>query len=302
VADSQNPSFSAESQPSHFSVLFESTTKSAFAGLRVLFLLAALVCMIVQLLTMLKIPEPTSFVWTDYLFVMVAVILFVMFLIIGRKGGRIRLFPNHVEGKRSMGVPFSFTIEEIVDIQLQPKRLAIRGKEGILLMETPKEATIGGAIWLRKQYQDWEVAIWQAVKFQQPDSFDRATRFFLGTDNAANFGDRGFLVPTSDALWFFPESAMFPVKGQSGEPTRPYMRSTEAAATMIQIEPSPETLPLAEFCAALVRAAIEPKVLEAHWEELAEIHGGCRCFPSDPEGQFLGECMGYQVVVVPNEQ
>jgi hypothetical protein len=281
----------------------ETTTKSAFAGLRVLFLVAALVCMIVQLLTMLKTPEPTAWIWTDYLLAMIAVILFVMFLMIGRKGGQIRLFADHVEGKRSMGVPFSFSFDAISDIQLQSKRLAIRGKDGaILLMESPKETKIGGAIWLRKHYQHWGPEVWQKVEFQQADSFDRATRFFLGTDNSANFGDRGFLVAATESLWFFPESPMFPVKGQSGEPTRPYMRSTEAAATMIQIEPSPETIPLAALCDVLVRTGLAPAVVAAQLEELAEIHGGCRCFPSDPEGQFFGECMGYQVVVVPNEQ
>lgn len=300
MAETPISPLNTDSQPHSGKILLQSATRSGFAGLRILFLIGALISMIVQLLTMLKVPQPTSFVWTDYILVMAAVLLFLLFLLVGRKGGEIRLYADHVEGKRSMGVPFSFPIADISDMQLQAKRLAIKGKSGeILLMETPREPQIGGAIWMRKHYSHWEPQVWEKVDFRQEDVFVRATRFFLGTDNAANFGDKGFLVPASETLWFFPESSMFPVKGQSGEPTRPYMRSTEAAATMVQIEPNPETLPLTALCTALVRSGIDPKAIAARMEELAEIHGGSLCFPSDPAGQFLGECLGYNVIVVP---
>ncbi|HEX2898910.1 MAG TPA: hypothetical protein VHS96_04245 [Bacteroidia bacterium] len=300
MADTPISPLKDNSQAISGELLLKSPTKSAFAGLRALFLIAALVSMLVQLLTSLGSPRPEAFVWTDYILAMVSVLLFGMFLLIGRRGGEIQLYTDRLEGRRSMGVPFSFPVSAITDISLSPKRLAIKGSNNeILLMEAPLETKLGGWVWMLKHYGHWDGQVWKKVEAKQADGFERATRLFLGSDGAAAFGDNGFLLQTADASWFFPESTMFPVKGQLGEPTRPYMRASETGATLFQIEPNPEFLPIAALCMALEKANLDAGSLQACLEELAENHGGNSLKASGPDGQLEGECMGYSVVVIP---
>jgi hypothetical protein len=245
-------------------------------------------------------------------------------ILLAKGRGEIQVFPDHIEGRRSFGAPFNIPMDQITEVLLSHSRIALKGKENeILLVESPKDARIGGLIWLCKAYGDWNPKIWEylAQALQEegkannkedaqknPEANDHhtflpATRHFLAEDGTPAFGDHGFLIPeiaiytdhaaaTLRQPFYFPQTAMFPILGHDGSPRRLHHRAGASGATLLQIDPSPDSIPVAAFAEAMIRA----KAGDERWEELAENHGGNRCIPVQ-DGVWEGECLGYPVKV-----
>jgi hypothetical protein len=280
--------------------LLTSPTRKPFGLLRTLMLLAALGAIALQLVWLFNGKASYATMGLTYYLPAVAAILsFVLFLLLGRGGGEIKVFADRVEGTRSLGVLFNIPMNQISEVQLANGRVALKGKDNeLLLVESPSDGRVGGLIWLVKEYGDWDAQIWEQLRVDGQDGFARVTRHFLGEDGEAVFGDHGFMAGSAGQSWYFPETAMFPIVGHDGQPQRIFHRAGATGATLFQIDPSPDQVPLAAFIAALLQVKQANAPWEVQMEVLAENHGGNRCSPG-AEGEWEGECLGYRVKLSP---
>lgn len=275
-------------------------TKGAFQGLRFITLFTALGFMAAQLAyTVRHLIDPNN-VPHIYWAGIVAPALLLLFFLLPRKGGEIRIYAHRITGRRSLGGAFDFPLAEVGSVELNGKKLALKSLENdLLLVETLRNPEAGGLIWLCKQYGDatlgWDPTIWEAFSKAEGNGFPTATRLFVDENGLDAFGDNGFLVTAAGQTWYFPASTMFPAKVGSSIPARAHDPQT-AAPAIIQIDPNPELIPLARFCKALTSVKLPDAIVHERLEELAENHGGNAVTPQD--GDVLGgECLGYAVRV-----
>jgi hypothetical protein len=291
-------------------LLLTTPTRRAFGFLRTLMLLAAVAAMALQMVWLFNGKEwYASMGWMYYLPVGTSIVALLFFFLLGQGGGEINVFADRVEGRRSLGVPFNIPMDQISEVQLASGRVALKGKDNeLLLVETPLDARAGGLIWLCKAYGGWDERIWEEFSMDAQNDFQRATRHFLGEDGTPVFGDHGFLVqadegavvlsPTAVQTLYFPETPMFPVIGHDGSPKRIHHRAGTSGATLFQIEPSPDAVPLAALIAALNRVKLYMADWTEYMETLLENHGGNPCSPSEDQ-TLQGECLGYPVKIDP---
>ncbi len=270
-----------------------------FSLIMVLLFLIGVGVAVVQVERLMAAPQEDSSPLMQYVYGGAALLIGAFAIYQMRRKGHFSVFGDRVEGKRKNGLAFAVAIDAIGEVELMNHAVALKGADGkelLLISERLPGKRDGGTVWLLKAYKDWPMPIWERYAKADGAQFPAATRQFLGENGQANFGDRGFLVNCDGVEWYFPESPTVDIIGLGAGQLRPNQRARSGEETRIQFLPSPDLIPLAKFCAALVASALPAEQLADCLALLAENHGGNTLDPGSDDA-MTGECTGYRVEI-----
>lgn len=277
------------------SLLLSQSKTGGISILSVVYLLAGAICLVVQVILLAggKMDESAGF--SGYITGIIGVMLLAMFFRIGFRKGEVRVYTDRVEGKSKAGRNYSFSLDELSDVDLWSRMLVLRGQDDktVLVDNPPHDSRIRGLIWIllnhELPHQVWE----KYVEIGAPAD-ETLVRMFYNEKDEAEFVDRGVLVEVQDRWIYLPVqdtlAAVRPVPDEKSLST-----TLQASKMVLKFEPNPGDLPLAQLATALQTSALDEKLRLSLFEKLAESHGGT--FLQKFDDHWTGETNGWKVLV-----